>query len=80
MVSSNNTENIHLDQNKEMYFSCHYYVITAPTQLHLRCQQEASPDQNNWSQAPDSCGLDKEKRMIFSLLDTKKQAMSSMAG
>lgn len=79
MVSSNTTENIHVDQNEEMHFSCHYRVITAPLQLHLCCQQESSPDQNDWNQAQDSCGLDKANQMIFSLLDTKKQDMSSMA-
>lgn len=78
MVSSNMTENSHLDQNEEMHFSCHYHVIPAPPQLHLCCQKEASPDQNNWTQARDSCGLDRENQMTFSLLDTKTQGMSSM--
>lgn len=79
MVSSNTIENIHVDQNEEMHFSCHYRVITAPLHLHLCCQQESPPDQNDWNQAQDSCGLDKENQMIFSFLDTKKQDMSSMA-
>lgn len=47
-----------------MHFSCHCRVITAPPQLHVRCQQEASPDQNNWNPAPDSCGLDKGNQMF----------------
>lgn len=79
MVSSNTTENMHLDQNEETHFSCHHHVITAPPQLHLCCQQESSPDQNDWNQAQDSCSLDKENQVIFSLLDTKKRNMSSMA-
>lgn len=77
--SGNTTENIHLDQNEEMHFSCHYHVITAPPRRHGRCQQESSPDQNDWNQAQDSCGLDKENQIISSLLDTNKQAVLSMA-
>lgn len=72
MISSNATENLHLDQNEEMHFSCHHHVIPAPPQLNLCCQKESSPDQNDWNQAQDSCGLDKENQVIFSLLDTRK--------
>ena len=79
LVSNNTTENIHLDQNEKMHFSCHYHVITAPPLLHFCCQKESSPDQNDWNQAQDSCGLDKENQAIFSLQDTKKQKMSLMA-
>lgn len=61
--------------------------ISAVTTMSLRpllyyifcCQQESSPDQNDWNQAQDSCGLDKENQVIFSLQDTKKQKMSLMA-
>ena len=60
--------------------------ISAVTTMSLRpllyyifcCQQESSPDQNDWNQAQDSCGLDKENQAIFSLQDTKKQKMSLM--
>ena len=71
LVSSNTTENIHLDQNEEMHFSCHYHVIMAPPLLHFCYQKESSPDQKDWNQAQDSCGLDKENQAIFSLQDTK---------